>query len=203
MKKKIIVFILVICIVFISIIAYKKINNSNTNNEEIIYDYTQYPDNEVFYQTIGLMFDEEKSKYEFKNEDMAIEILSQQQIKENSAIQVKQFTFVMLKDKLYGRQLKISRYETIRDDEKNLTKYILRIPNAQILNYEIEKLGDTENKVEILDFNKNKKTQFKDGEGFYLRYSPNDEIDGITYKFTITFKIDKETYKITKEFIIR
>ena len=201
MKKKIILFILVICIVFISIIAYQKFNNSNTNNEEIIYDYTQYADKEVFYQTVSSIYEEENKTT--TNSNKATAILSQQQIKENSAIQVKQFTFVMLKDKLYGKQLKFSRYASIRDNEKILTKYILRIPNAQILNYEIEKLDDTENKVEILDLNKNSKTQFKDGEGFYLRYSPNDDIDDITYKFTITFKIDNETYKVTKNFIIR
>lgn len=118
--------------------------------------------------------------------------------KERDAVFTDEKTFILLRDELNGLKLIFTVNSPGYYDDKVKIDCAVRISNAFIKEYTIEKMYDEKNVVKIMDSNENVKTEFKDGERFYLEIDKDKYTADELYKFYITFEYNDKTYKISK-----
>ncbi len=132
-----------------------------------------------------------------QNKETIYETLSEQEQEETKAVNLKEQTYILLKDDLKDLKLKFNKLEEDLNIEENIKAegYTVRAQNAYIIEYEIE----TNNKeVTLYNSKKEKVNKFYNGEEFYVNVN-DGYTDFVNLKFTITLKYNDITYKISKK----
>lgn len=170
-------------------------------------EYNKNAFNIVIVNDIKELTDEEEQKikeeYEkqLKEDDKDYINLSSEEFtkNDNSPFEDK-VEYSFLKEEFLGEKMYVFLNRTYDKIEKEytITKAELRITNAFIKKFTVEKLHDTKNLVEIVDESKNAKTEFYNGEPFYVKINNSDYVGDIFFKVKMEVEYNGKTYCISK-----
>jgi len=122
-----------------------------------------------------------------------ISVLSDKQRNEFEIINKTEYDYKFLIDDLKGLNLSLVS-EGESGNDSYYTKYVLRIENAYVMEYEVECSDDT---ISLMNKDKEVTDKFYNGEEFYV--VTDDYIDDDTnFKFTIKFKYNDKIYLVSK-----
>ncbi len=192
----------------------QKSTSENLVIDDTAYRFTSEYKKQSFYQTLingdHSISEEEKEKYitklnnSNKSDDSYTEntylINSDELKKEKTSLNSQIYNYKFLKNELSGLDLDLT-VSILRNDDQDYEqkKCTIRIPNAFIENFSIDKQYDNNNNIKILDTEEKEKKNFQDGESFILEYPENIYLGDIRYKFTITFIYNGKRYKVSKK----
>ena len=146
-------------------------------------------------------YNKEKNKNEVvdTNDKKTYLLYSDKVNEEKKSVFFDEQTYILLKDDLEGLKLYFSVGTVKYDDDGNAkVECAVRLSNAYIKKYTIEKLYDESNAVNIVDLDNNITSKFEDGENFYLKFDDDKYTADELYKFDIVFEYNDKTYKISK-----